>query len=232
MVAAIRARWGASALRPLGEVARAEVLPTGFSALDAALAGGGLPRGQIAHLLGAPTSGKTTLALKVIANGQALGEPALYIDLSRALDPDYARRCGVDLERFALVWPESAALGLAVARDIVALGSVGVVVLDATWGARRGEGVSVAAPRLAAAVSRSSTVFVCLTAPGSGGLAPVLAPYAGLRLRLARGTWRRAGRDVSGYDTRVTILKDSGAAPGRAVTIRVAFDATVQGDGA
>ena len=230
MVAAIRARWGAGALRPLGEVTRAAALPTGFAALDAALAGGGPLRGQIAHLLGAPTSGKTTLALKIMANGQARGDPALYIDLGRALDPDYARRCGVDLERFALVWPGSAALGLALARDLVALGSVGVVVLDATWGAGRAGGVSVAAQRLAAAVSRSSTVFLCLTGPG--GLTPVLAPYAGLRLRLARGAWRRAGRDVSGYETHVTILKDSGAAPGRAVTIRVAFDQTVEGDGA
>jgi recombination protein RecA len=92
-------RWGQRALRIFGQPTTESlaVLPTGFAELDTALGIGGLPRGRMSELLSMPTSGKTTFALRTLAQAQALGDRAGYVDLPAIFDPEYAAWCGVDL---------------------------------------------------------------------------------------------------------------------------------------
>ena len=113
-VAAIQQRWGTQALRRWGEApayrqgqaaraVEAPHIPTGFPALDQALGIGGIPRGRITEMMGAPTSGMATLALKVIASAQSRRDMAAYVDLGYTFDPDYAARCGVTPDKLLLV---------------------------------------------------------------------------------------------------------------------------------
>ena len=108
---AIRRRWGPDAVRQASAQRAAEpaCLPTGFAALDRALALGGIPRGRITELVGAPTSGMTTLALTLIARAQQQGSQPVFIDLDHALDPAYAARCGVEVGPLLLARPRTLA---------------------------------------------------------------------------------------------------------------------------
>lgn len=111
VIAAIQRRWGARALRFLGNAQNTlpSVITTSFAELDAALHIGGLPRGRISEFLGTPTSGMTTIALTMIAVAQARGDLVGYIDLSRTFDAEYAAALDVDLPSLLLVRPSSAA---------------------------------------------------------------------------------------------------------------------------
>src|SRR6266545_3627324 len=97
LIASLRQRWGKRAARLSSDVEEIRVIQTGFAALDAALVIGGLPRGRLSELLGTPTSGATTIALRLIARAQKQGDLAGYIDLSRTFDAEYAAAGGVDL---------------------------------------------------------------------------------------------------------------------------------------
>src|SRR5262245_57015953 len=110
LITAVQRRWGTRALRLL-RAATEEVIPvvpTGFHDLDSALRIGGVPRGRITELLGTPTSGMTTIALTLIAQAQAQGDLASYIDLSKTFDAEYAALVGVDLAALLLIRPTSA----------------------------------------------------------------------------------------------------------------------------
>src|SRR5262245_17732673 len=109
---------------------RAQAIPTGFGVLDEALGVGGIPRSHITEFLGIPTSGAITLALKVIASAQALGDIAAYLDLSESLDADYVARCGVDLAKLVLVRPQPKEKSLDMLYDIVEKKGAGVMVFD------------------------------------------------------------------------------------------------------
>ncbi len=91
---------------------------------------GGIPRGRITEILGPLTSGKTTMALKIIAHAQGLKDKAAYIDLSQTFDPDYAFRCGVDLRKLLIVQPNSGREALAIANSLVSSKGLGVMVFD------------------------------------------------------------------------------------------------------
>ncbi|HTS29030.1 MAG TPA: hypothetical protein VMH81_24330 [Bryobacteraceae bacterium] len=107
----------------------AEPLPTGFPALDVAL-GGGLPRGRIVEWFGPPASGKTTLALQVVARLQRNGGTAAWIDAEHSFDPAYAGALGVIIERLLLAQPDSAEQGLEITRQLASSGAVDWIVID------------------------------------------------------------------------------------------------------
>ena len=129
---AIKKEFGDMAVLRLGDAAdkSIEAIPTGCLALDMALGVGGLPRGRIVECYGHESSGKTTLALHVVANAQKAGGTAAFIDAEHALDPGYARKIGVELDDLIVSQPNSGEEALTICEQLVKSGAVDVVVVD------------------------------------------------------------------------------------------------------
>ena len=128
----IKKEFGEMSVLRLGDAAdkSVEAIPTGCLALDLALGVGGLPRGRIVECYGHESSGKTTLALHVVANAQKAGGTAAFIDAEHALDPGYARKIGVDLDNLIVSQPNSGEEALTICEQLVKSGAVDVVVVD------------------------------------------------------------------------------------------------------
>ncbi|MBN8454148.1 MAG: DNA recombination/repair protein RecA, partial [Candidatus Accumulibacter sp.] len=127
----LQKRFGDQAIGTLGaRGTSATALATRFPELDTALGAGGIPDRGLTELIGVPTSGMTTLALRIAASAHADGAPVVYLDGAGTFDPDYAARCGVDPDRLLLVQPEDAAQALLIARDCARTNSVRLIVLD------------------------------------------------------------------------------------------------------
>lgn len=244
-VAVIQRRWGPNALRRLGNAPQPDIahIPTGFPQLDKALQIGGLPRGHITELLGTPTSGMSTLALKVMANAQEQGDTAAYIDLGRTFDPDYAVRCSVHLGRLLLVRPTSGREALEIAQALIANGGAGILVFDSVphllSEPHRGRDMSSALRRLVAALPRSACAPLFLTPLHFG---PVTSPdnypgdftlpyHAAVRLLIEKEQWIMKRRDVAGYQARASVLKNDFGPPGKSATIAITFNGVVHGNG-
>jgi recombination protein RecA len=131
-LAQIERQFGRGAVMRLGDDARApvEVIPTGSIALDVALGIGGLPRGRIVEIYGPESSGKTTLALHAVANAQKGGGIAAFIDAEHALDPDYAKKLGVDTDALLVSQPDTGEQALEIADMLIRSGAIDVVVID------------------------------------------------------------------------------------------------------
>ncbi len=129
----IERKFGKGSLMRLGEhdaVAQVPAIPTGSLALDAALGIGGVPRGRIVEIFGPESSGKTTLALQILAEAQAMGGIAAFIDAEHALDPSYAARLGVDIDEILISQPDTGEQALEIADMLVRSGAIDVVVID------------------------------------------------------------------------------------------------------
>jgi recombination protein RecA len=131
-LAQIDKNFGKNSVMRLGDEVRAamEVIPTGSVALDVALGVGGLPRGRIVEIYGPESSGKTTLALHAVANAQAAGGIAAFIDAEHALDPDYAKKLGVDTDALLVSQPDTGEQALEIADMLVRSGALDVIVID------------------------------------------------------------------------------------------------------
>jgi recombination protein RecA len=253
-VAAIRLRYGPQALvkgKPPTAVAAVPHIPTGFPSLDRALGIGGLPKGKISELVGPATSGKTTLALKFLAQAQADGGQVGCIDLARYFDPDYAHRCDLDLSRLLIGRPYDLREALAMAESLVRSGSLSALVFDADaldfLGSDREATSQFVAflDRLPAPLARSGMAFLFLyespiarsaalrqAQNGAQDMAlSALAHYATVRLQVVRERWLRRHGDIRGYKARVEVLKNRLGPAGRAVTVAIEFNGTVRGNG-
>ncbi|HWV37014.1 MAG TPA: recombinase RecA [Vulgatibacter sp.] len=131
-LAGIRKQFGEGAIMSMGEgrTAAIEVIPTGSVGLDLALGCGGLPKGRVVEIYGAESSGKTTLTLSAIAQCQAKGGVAAFIDAEHALDPTYARKLGVNLDNLLVAQPDSGEQALEIVDALVRSGSVDLVIVD------------------------------------------------------------------------------------------------------
>jgi len=131
-LAQIERQFGRGAIMRLGDDTRApvEVIPTGSISLDAALGIGGLPRGRIVEIYGPESSGKTSLALHAVANAQKAGGIAAFIDAEHALDPDYAKKLGVDTDALLVSQPDTGEQALEIADMLIRSGAVDVIVID------------------------------------------------------------------------------------------------------
>ena len=211
-------RWGASAAHWGNDALSAvALLPTGTPALDAAI--GGVPRGRITELLSAPTSGMTTLALRLVAHAQARGELAVWLDLAGAFDAEYAAACGVDLHALLLAQPDTAPAALELLRAFVQNGAVGVLVVDQLnhLQARPDHArlLDTTLHALAAPLAATPTVVLALSIlPYSPVMVQALAQRgsliahaAALRLHVARVAWPDDPFSL-GCDACVTIIKD------------------------
>jgi len=242
----IQRRWGPKALRRLeASTARVEIphIPTGFRRLDKALGIKGIPRSRITEILGPVTSGKTTMALKIIAHAQGRKDMAAYVDLSRTFDPDYAFRCGVDLRKLLIVQPKSLREALTIANSLALSRGLGIIVFDSV-ASLLGETpspqlMSEALRQLTVSLADSACALVFLTSLCFGGRSSkdnypggfALSHYASVRLLVEREKWIRRYGDIMGYKADVTVIKNKLAPAGKRVSVSITFNGTVKGNG-
>jgi recombination protein RecA len=241
-VAAIRRRFGPRALYRAAPQAPDQPrsvphISTGFPPLDKLLGIGGFPKGRISELVGMPTSGKTTMALKFLSLAQGQGRQVGYIDQARYFDPDYAHRCGVDLSRLVVGAPYDTAETLAMLEALIQKGSLAALVLDTLDFMWAGAGVkgslNATLSRLSAPLARAGTVFLFVHDPlaAESPALSALAHYASVRLQVVRERWQRSHGDVRGYEARVKVLKSRFGPSGQEATVVIQFNGTVRGDG-
>jgi recombination protein RecA len=258
-VAAIHRRHGPRALVKGKPASAVPHIPTGFPALDRALGIGGLPRGRVCELVGPATSGKTTLALKFLAQAQkavagqqVVGQQVGYVDQALYFDPDYAYRCGLDLSRLLVGKAHDLQEALAMTEALARNGDLAALVFDALsflWTDPVAASLLAATlNRLPAFLARSSTTLLVLhdsplgdsstgsvptggTPTGSMSALSTLAHTAAVRLQVVRERWLRQHGDVRGYEARVEVLKNRHGPAGRQATIAIEFNGVVRGNG-
>jgi recombination protein RecA len=130
-IALIEKQFGKGSIMKLGDTKRVQIetIPTGSISLDIAL-GGGIPRGRVIEIYGPESSGKTTLALHVVANVQKMGGQAAFVDAEHALDPEYAKRIGVDVDNLLLSQPDDGEQALEIVETLVRSGAIDIIVVD------------------------------------------------------------------------------------------------------
>lgn len=239
----LRKKYGEGAIMWLGEQAnlQIETIPTGSLALDVALGVGGVPRGRIVEIFGPESSGKTTLALHLLAEAQKRGGVTAFIDAEHALDPSYARVIGVDLDKILLSQPNSGEQALEIMETLVRSGAVDMIVVDsvaalvpeAEIAGAMGDAqvglqarlMSQAMRKLAAAISQSKTTIVFInqirqtisgtgwgpTTTTTGGLA--LKFYSSVRMEIKRLGSIEEGDNRVGSETVVKVVKNKIAPP-------------------
>lgn len=238
----IKQRFGEGAIMKLRE-ARAvdvDVIPTGSISLDMALGVGGVPRGRVIEIYGLESSGKTTLALHILAEAQKRGGVAAFVDAEHALDPDYAKRIGVNVDDLLISQPDSGEQALQIVETLVRSGQVDVIVVDsvaalvprAEIDGEMGEFqiglqarlMSQALRKLSGIVSKTKTAVIFLNQTRMkigmrfgnpettpGGLA--LKFYSSVRINLKRIAQIKHGDEIIGGRHRARIVKNKVAAP-------------------
>ncbi len=239
----IRKEFGEMAVLRLGDAAdkSVEAIPTGCLALDLALGVGGLPRGRIVECYGHESSGKTTLALHVVANAQKAGGTAAFIDAEHALDPSYARKIGVNLDDLIVSQPNSGEEALTICEQLVKSGAVDVVVVDSVAALTpqaeidgdigdahvglQARLMSQAMRKLTATLAQTNTlciftnqvrekIGVMFGNPETTPGGKALKFYASCRLQVQRiGAIKDKDGTVVGNRTRVKVVKNKVAAP-------------------
>jgi len=240
----ITKRWGDGSIMRLGEshTQQTDVIPTGSLSLDLAIGVGGIPRGRVTEIYGPESSGKTTICQHIVAECQALGGTAAFIDMEHALDPGYASRCGVDVNNLLISQPDTGEQALEIAQTLVRSGAVDVVVIDsvaalvprselegdmgdATMGVQA-RLMSQALRKLSGAIKQTNTAVVFTNQlrhkigvmfgnpeTTTGGMA--LKFYSSLRLDVRRIKSIKVGQEVVGNRTRVRVVKNKVAPPFR-----------------
>ena len=227
-----------------------EVIPTGSIAVDNALGTGGLPRGRVIEVFGPESSGKTTLALHVIAEAQRGGGSAAFIDAEHALDPTYARNLGVDIENLVISQPDYGEQALEIAQalvnsqafDVIVVDSVAALTPKAEIEGEMGDShmglqarmMSQALRKLTASVSRAQTCLIFINQlrekigvmfgnpeTTTGGRA--LKFFSSVRIDVRRATAIKDGEVVVGNRTKIKIVKNKVAAPFREAEVDIMY---------
>ncbi|MFB3778029.1 MAG: recombinase RecA [Bryobacteraceae bacterium] len=241
-LAQMEKQFGKGAVLRIGSrtIVPVDVIPSGSISLDAALGVGGFPRGRVVEIFGPESSGKTTIALQVIAEAQRQGGTAVFIDAEHALDAVYARKLGVDVDNLLVAQPDHGEQAMEITAAFVASGAVDVVVVDsvaalvpkAELDGEMGDShmglqarlMSQALRKLTGAVSRSNTCLVFINQirekigvmfgnpeTTTGGRA--LKFYSSVRIDVRRISSIKDGDKVIGNRTRLKVVKNKVAAP-------------------
>ena len=241
-LAQIERQHGKGAVMRLGDETRApiEVIPTGSIALDVALGIGGLPRGRIVEIYGPESSGKTTVALHAVANAQKAGGIAAFIDAEHALDPDYAKKLGVDTDALLVSQPDTGEQALEIVDMLIRSGAIDIVVIDSVAAlvpraeieGEMGDShvglqarlMSQALRKITGALSQSNTTAIFINqlrekigvifgTPETTTGGKALKFYASVRLDVRRIETLKDGQDAVGNRTRVKVVKNKVAPP-------------------
>ncbi|OPX86695.1 MAG: recombinase A [Pelotomaculum sp. PtaB.Bin104] len=242
-LAHIEKQFGKGSIMKLGEgaaVLNVEVIPTGALALDIALGIGGVPRGRVVEIYGPESSGKTTVALHIIAEAQKTGGIAAFIDAEHALDPAYAKVLGVDIENLFLSQPDTGEQALEIAEALVRSGAIDIVVVDsvaalvprAEIDGEMGDAhvglqarlMSQALRKLTAAISKSRTTVVFINqirekvgvsygSPETTTGGRALKFYSSIRMEVRRHDGIKQGTEIIGNRTKVKVVKNKMAPP-------------------
>ena len=242
----IERQFGKGSVMRLGDETRVpvEVIPTGSIALDVALGLGGLPRGRIVEIYGPESSGKTTIALHALANAQRAGGIAAFIDAEHALDPDYAKKLGVDTDALLVSQPDTGEQALEISDTLIRSGAIDVIVIDSVAAlvpkaeieGEMGDShvglqarlMSQALRKITGALSQTKTtaifinqlrekVGVMFGSPETTTGGKALKFYASVRLDIRRIETLKDGTDAVGNRTRVKVVKNKCLAEGTRV---------------
>jgi len=238
----IKKRFGEGAIIRLGEATHLDVeaIPTGSISLDIALGIGGVPRGRVTEIFGPEASGKTTLCQHIVAEAQKLGGLAAFVDMEHALDPTYARMCGVDVDNLYISQPDTGEQALEIAEALIRSGAVDVVVIDSVAAlvpraeiegdmgdahmGLQARLMSQALRKLSGAIKQSNTsviftnqlrmkIGVLFGNPETTSGGRALKFYSSVRLDMRRVQSIKQAGEIIGSRTRVRVVKNKVAPP-------------------